>query len=124
MVVSSSSRQRRQPRLDLHDRGVCRLEHSGTAFRSSPLDCILNRKTQEVEPCLGGVHDLGFGLVEAQSQSLQDMAHHVQRFLDILTAQHDKVIRLAHQVRVQFAFAVLPLPYPIQLVQVAVGQQR
>lgn len=84
----------------------------------------LHRKTQEVEPCLGGVHDLGFGLVEAQSQSSQDVAHHVQRFLDISAAQHAKVIRIAHEMRVQFAFEVLPLSYPIQLAQGAVGQQR
>ena len=42
---------------------------------------------------------MGLGLVEAEAQSFQHMAHHFQRFLYIFSAHHNKVVRVAHQVR-------------------------
>lgn len=70
----------------------------------------LKRKPQEIEARLGGVHDMGLGLVETEAQSFQHVAHHFQRLLYIFSAHHDKVVRVAHEVRLQFAFEVPPLP--------------
>ena len=65
---------------------------------------------------------MGLGLVETEVESFQHMPHQLQRFLYIFSAHDHKVVCVSHKVRVQFSFHVPPLPYPIQNMQVAVGQ--
>jgi len=113
----------RQSRLDLLQRGVCR-SHIRVRLSSLCPSTHLQRKTQEAETRFGRIHDVGLGLVETQAQSVQYVAHHLQRFLYIVSTHHDKVICVAHQVRLQCIFAVSPLPGSIQNVQIAVSQQR
>ena len=55
---------------------------------------------QEIKARFGSVHYVGFGLVEADAQSFQHMAHHFQRFLYIFLAQIHKVICVAHETMV------------------------
>ena len=49
-------------------------------------------------------------LVKAEVQSFQHMAHHFQRFLYIFSAQDYKVVCVTHEMRLQLAFQVPPLP--------------
>jgi hypothetical protein len=49
---------------------------------------------------------MGLGLVEAEVQSFQHVAHHFQRFLYIFSAHDHKVVRIAHKVCLRRAFAI------------------
>ncbi|KFB70061.1 MAG: hypothetical protein CAPSK01_000211 [Candidatus Accumulibacter vicinus] len=90
------AREFRQPRLDFLQRFVC-WPDIRVRFSSLGPSTHLNRETQEVEACLGGVHDVGLRLVEAEVQTVQDMTHHFQRFLYLFSAQDDKVVRVTHE---------------------------
>lgn len=73
-----------------------------------------DRKPQEIKTVLRRVHRMRLGLVEAEGQAFQHLTHDFQRFLDLFPAQHDNAIRVAHEVRLQFAFEAVPMPNPIQ----------
>lgn len=79
----------------------------------------LEGESQKVEARVGGVHDVGLGLVEAEVQSAQHMAYHFQRLFHPLFAQHHDIVRVADKVRAQFLAQPVPLPDPIQEVQVS-----
>jgi len=117
------TRQCRQPRLDLLDRARSRTDirvrFAGAAASIHPY-----REAQKVERLFSGVHNERLGVVEAQAKSVKDVAHRIQRFVSIFSAHHDKIIRVAHEVCLQIALQVPPLPYSVENVQVAIGQQR
>lgn len=81
-------------------------------------------KPQKREALLSGIHDAGLGVVQGESQSFHDVTHDEHRLLRPSPAQYDTVIGVPYQPGLQLPLELAPLPYPVQDVQVQVGQER
>jgi hypothetical protein len=59
------------------------LEQISSAYPSTHL----NRKTQEIEAGLGGVHDMGLGHVQTEVKSFHYMTQHLPWLIDSFSTQ-------------------------------------
>lgn len=71
-------------------------------------------KSQEVEAFLPGINDAGLALVQREIKSIQHLPHHGKGRVNFAPAQHDKIVRLANDPRLQFPAELMPVPDPVQ----------
>ena len=81
-----------------------------------------DRKPKEVELTIEGIDYTCLCLVQGKFQPRQYLPQFRHRSLGSASAQDNNIIRIADYARTEFLLQSVPFPYPVQKVQVEVGQ--
>lgn len=97
--------------------------HMGVGAPRPPTPGDVDCETEKIEAVLCGIHDVGLLCVQGQPQAVQHLLDDRHGTICSLSAEHDQVVGVAHQVRTKPCLELVPLPDSVQQVQVQVGQK-